>query len=59
MRVCLALLALAALTACGVDGKPIRPSLNTTVGVGSHGVHAGTALGVRVGGVRVSTGVGL
>ena len=38
----LAVLSVAALTACGVDGEPIRPSTSTTVGVGNHGVSAST-----------------
>ncbi|WP_306155558.1 argininosuccinate lyase [Roseovarius sp. MMSF_3281] len=38
----LAVLSLAALAGCGVDGEPIRPSTNTTVGVGNRGVNAST-----------------
>lgn len=35
MKVILALTAILALAACGVDGPPVRPSVKTTVGTGS------------------------
>jgi hypothetical protein len=54
-----ALTALAVLGACGADGPPVRPSVNTTVSAGSGGVHTSVGTGVRVGGVNVGVGVGL
>ena len=47
------------LAACGVDGKPIRPSASTTVGVGTSGVSAGANVGIRRGIFRVGAGLGL
>lgn len=35
MRLLLATAMVLALTACGVDGPPVRPSVKTTVGTGS------------------------
>ncbi|MEQ8902950.1 MAG: argininosuccinate lyase [Roseovarius sp.] len=52
-------LALIALAACGADGDPVRPSVNTTVSAGTGGVHTSVSTGVRVGGVNVGVGVGL
>jgi len=45
--------ALFALAACGADGPPIRPSVNTTVSVGSEGVRTSTGVSVRSGPVTV------
>ncbi len=55
----LAVLSLAALAACGVDGEPIRPSMNTTVGVGSGGVSASTAATWTAGRTSVTVGTAL
>ena len=52
----LALLGLAVLTACGVDGEPVRPALNATVGLSNSGVHAGGSVGLSKGPVNVSLG---
>ena len=41
------------LTACGADGPPITPSVNTTVSVGSEGVRTSTGVTVRSGPVTV------
>lgn len=52
-------LALLVLAGCGVDGEPVRPSLGTTIGVGSGGVRASTSVGAVLGNVNVGVGVGL
>ena len=52
-------LALLILAGCGVDGEPVRPSLGTTIGVGSRGVNATTSVGAVLGNVNVGVGVGL
>jgi len=51
-----ALLGLAALAACGVDGEPVQPTLNAGVGVGDSGVHVGGAVGLHKGPVSVYLG---
>lgn len=58
MKAALILLALAALAGCGVDGAPIRPSLNTGVTVGANGVQTHSRVNVGIGS-RVSVGIGL
>ncbi|APG48385.1 hypothetical protein PhaeoP97_03010 [Phaeobacter porticola] len=45
------------LAACGVDGEPVRPSLNAGVGVSNSGVHAGGSLGLHKGPLSVYLGV--
>ena len=55
----LAVLGLAALAGCGVDGEPIRPSMNTTVGVGNNGVSASTGASWISGRTRVTVGTAL
>lgn len=47
------IVALFALTACGADGPPVKPSVNTTVSVGSEGVRSSTGVSVRSGPVTV------
>ena len=59
MKHVLAILALAALTGCGVDGEPIPPSMNANIGLGPGGVSASTGLTVTKGPVAVGWGVGL
>ncbi|MDP4992692.1 MAG: hypothetical protein NWQ37_16020 [Marivita lacus] len=44
---------LALLAACGADGPPITPSLNTTLSVGSDGLHSSTGVSVRSGPVTL------
>ncbi|MEN8660444.1 hypothetical protein [Marivita sp.] len=44
---------LVVLAACGADGPPITPSVNTTVSVGSAGVQTSTGVTVRSGPVTV------
>jgi uncharacterized lipoprotein len=55
----LAALALLIVAGCGVDGEPVRPSLGTTIGIGSRGVHTSTSVGAVLGNVNVGVGVGL
>lgn len=55
-NVILALIGLAALAACGVDGEPVQPTLNAGVGVGDSGVHVGGAVGLYKGPVSVFLG---
>lgn len=59
IRIGLGLLGMLLLVGCGVDGPPVRPSVNANVGVGKGGVHTRVGTGVRVGGVNVGVGVGL
>ncbi|MGA9435823.1 MAG: hypothetical protein WBV62_16450 [Roseobacter sp.] len=52
-----AVIALAALAACGVDGEPVRPTASAYVGVGSGGVHSNIGVGVSQGPVSVFLGL--
>jgi hypothetical protein len=45
-----------ALAACGADGPPIKPSMNTTVSVGSDGISTSTGVTVKSGPVTVGVG---
>jgi predicted small lipoprotein YifL len=47
------IIAFFALTACGADGPPITPSVNTTVSVGSEGVRTSTGVTINRGPVTV------
>ncbi|MFP7569408.1 hypothetical protein [Marivita sp. S2033] len=55
MKVGLLSLSVLVLTACGADDPPIRPSVNTTVSVGSDGMRTSTGVVLRRG--PVSAGV--
>lgn len=46
----------ACLSACGVDGEPVRPSLNAGVGVSNNGVRAGGSVGLHKGPVNIFVG---
>ncbi len=59
MRFLAILVAFAALSACGADGPPIRPSLNTTVGVGDSGTHVRTHATATRGKWTLGLGLGL
>ncbi|MEL6915268.1 MAG: hypothetical protein AAFP13_12290 [Pseudomonadota bacterium] len=52
----LALLALAALTACGADGEPVTPFGTAGISVGSGGVSTNAAVGASAGPVTISVG---
>ncbi|WP_293572871.1 hypothetical protein [Phaeobacter sp.] len=56
-RILFALAVTLAVAACGVDGEPVRPSLNADIGVTSSGVHAGGSVGLAKGPLRVSLGL--
>lgn len=58
MKAALILLAFAALAGCGVDGAPIRPSLDTGVTVGENGVQTHSRVNVGIGS-RINVGIGL
>lgn len=53
-KLIITLAALVALSACGADGEPVQPSLNTGVGLSSSGVHVGASVGLRKGPLGVS-----
>ena len=53
MRPTFAILWLGVLAACGADGPPITPSVNTTVSIGSEGVRTSTGVTVSQGPVTV------
>ena len=42
-------MAIAVLTACGVDGEPVQPTVSAGVGVSSSGVNVGGAVGLHKG----------
>jgi hypothetical protein len=45
----IALIAFTALASCGVDGAPIKPTVNAGINVGSGGVKTGLNLGASKG----------
>lgn len=53
------LIALLALTACGADGEPVRPTAQSQITLSSSGSYVQTSLGVTRGPVSVSLGLGL
>ena len=53
MKTLVLIAGLALLSACGADGPPITPSINTTVAVGSEGVRTSTGVTVRTGPMTV------
>ena len=53
MRTITLIVGLALLAACGADGPPITPSINTTVSVGSEGIRTYTGVSVRAGPITV------
>ena len=59
MRILTFLLAFGTLASCGADGEPIRPSMTTTVGVGSSGTHVSTRASASRGNWTVGVGLGL
>ena len=54
----IAILALGVLTACGADGEPIQPSMNTNIGVGPGGVSGSTGLTLKKGNLSLGLGTG-
>ena len=59
MKRIIAVLALAALTACGADGEPVTPTMNAGIGITPDGVKVRTGVGVSAGLVNVGVGLGL
>ncbi len=51
-----AVLAIAALMGCGVDGAPITPSANVGIQIGPDGVRPTVGVQVKKGPVTVATG---
>ncbi|MCL3881658.1 hypothetical protein [Marivita sp. GX14005] len=49
--------ALFALAGCGADGPPLRPSMATTVTIGSDGIRTSTGVIVNKGPVSVGASV--
>lgn len=48
---------LALLAACGADGEPVRPSVNTGISINSNGkVTPRTNISVRQGPIRIGVG---
>ena len=59
MRMIAAMIALAALAACGADGEPVQPTMNSTITLSNHGIGASTTVAVQKGPVRFGLGLGL
>ena len=57
MRITALFLATALLAACGADGPPEAPTMNTTIGIGSGGAFGVTH--VTQGSLTISLGAGL
>ena len=53
MRNLALILALGMVAACGADGPPVKPSVNTTISVGSDGVRSSTGVSVTTGPVTI------
>lgn len=47
------ILGLFTLAGCGADGPPVTPSLNSSVSVGTDGLHSSTGVSVSTGPVTV------
>lgn len=58
MRMLAALMALTTLVACGADGEPTQPTMNSTITLSNHGLGGQTNLAVRRGPVTIGLGVG-
>ncbi|WP_174234478.1 hypothetical protein [Sulfitobacter sp. SK012] len=50
------LLVLTALSACGVDGEPVRPTVDGAVTLSNSGVRVGGVLGINKGPLSVGLG---
>lgn len=53
MKAITVIASLALLSACGADGPPITPSINTTVSVGTEGVRTSTGVTLSSGPVTM------
>lgn len=47
------------MAACGADGEPIKPSVNSNVTLNQNGVRVGSNVSVGKGPFRVNLGLGL
>ncbi len=59
MKTLVALMALTVLVACGADGEPTQPTMNSTITLSNHGIDGQTNVAVRRGPVTFGLGVGL
>lgn len=59
MRSFVALISIVFIAACGANGEPVRPSVNTGVTVSNSGISTNVSTGVKLGGVDLSLGLGL
>ena len=57
MRIAALLLATALVAACGADGPPEAPMMNTTITVGTGGVYGATSISQGPVSIRVGTGL--
>jgi ABC-type glycerol-3-phosphate transport system substrate-binding protein len=55
----MALAALSVLAACGADGEPVQPTMNSTITLSDSGVGANTSIAVNRGPVTIGLGLGL
>ncbi|MCG7493392.1 hypothetical protein [Thalassobius sp. Cn5-15] len=53
MKPLLMTLSLLTLTACGVDGAPLKPTANAGVSIGTGGISTSAGVGVRKGPLSV------
>lgn len=59
MRNLAALIAVVFIAACGANGEPVRPSVNTGVTVSNSGISTNVSTGFTLGGVGLSLGLGI
>ena len=59
MRIIAALIVSGALAACGADGEPVQPTMNSTLTLSNSGVGVQTDLSVTRGPVTFGVGLGL
>jgi hypothetical protein len=57
MKILFALTGLLLLAGCGVDGAPIRPSLNTQITIDPDGVSTKANLGLTRGNLKIGLGL--
>ncbi len=57
MKILFALTGLLLLAGCGVDGAPIRPSLNTQIKIDPDGVSTKANLGLTRGNLTIGVGL--